>query len=261
MIKFLQFNAKRSTGSHDLAEMAVQDNNIGILLISEPNVKTITGISPGWFIDNKCDAAIKITDNKLHAEAVGRGDGFVWIIVQEYIIFSCYISPNVPISVFRKFLDNLKVDIRKSTCTKILVGGDLNSKSQEWGSSVEDSRGTILSEWISELGFMIINSGNKPTFVNRETTSIIDITLASIPLCRKIKNWIVSDEENLSDHNNIYFEISENVQMQLEYAKDEFKWRFDERKKSIFQDVLKRKLSPNRAVPEHCTDAVCTESL
>lgn len=113
MIKFLQFNANRSSASHDLADKSAKDQNIGIILISEPNKKTVTKNSPGLFIDQKIDTAIKITDSSLYAEAAGQGPGYVWTLVQGYQIFSCYISPNITDASFINYLDQLKIEIRR----------------------------------------------------------------------------------------------------------------------------------------------------
>lgn len=252
MIKFLQVNAHRSSACHDLVDKVTSEQNISMLLISEPNKILVTNNSLDWIIDQRGDAAIKLADKNLRVENVGRGQGFVWVKVDELHIFSCYISPNVPNQAFVNYLDKLKDEIRQSTCDKILLGGDFNAKSQEWGSNREDQRGTILSEWIVETGLEILNRGDTPTFVRGSSSSRVDITLSSKSLFRRVINWRVSDEENLSDHQNIYFDIKANNNSQACPTKDKQKWRYDEKKKEKFQEILKRKLQQKEANPEQC---------
>lgn len=254
MIKFLQFNAHLSSASQDLADLATLEQNIDIWLISEPNVRTFMSNKPGWFIDDKLKAGIKISRKNLWAEDTGHGQGFVWIMIENCQIFSCYISPNTTEAEYTNYLEQLKYEIRNSKYHQILLGGDFNAKSQEWGSDREDRKGTLLSQWITELGLVIVNQGNKPTFVRGNTSSNIDITLCSRSLSRKIKNWRVSDEENLSDHENIYFQlIFDNNQNPGPSDKDTAKWRYDDKKKDKFKEVLKKILNTNDPDPKQCT--------
>lgn len=68
-------------------------------------------------------------------------------------------------------------------------------------------RGEALSDSISALGLIICNSGNTPTFCNRNGSSIIDLTIASPALANKIARWEVLDTISLSDHRYIRFKI------------------------------------------------------
>jgi hypothetical protein len=68
-----------------------------------------------------------VYNRNLKVFETGSGVGFVWILVNEVQIFSCYISPNIDgISVYVKFLDGLKQAIRTSKHKKHVVGGDFN---------------------------------------------------------------------------------------------------------------------------------------
>ncbi|KAI5747429.1 hypothetical protein M8J77_014440 [Diaphorina citri] len=204
----------------------------------------------GWFVDKKRDTALKVYNKDVKVYETGNGDGFVWIVTNEVQIFSCYISPNVPLPVFVKFLDGLKLAIRASKCTKYVVGGDFNSKSFYWNARKEDDRGTILSEWAAEMDLEIVNRGNKPTFVRGESNSIIDITMCSQNLWRKITDWRVTDDETMSHHQYIFYTLMrENGQEPTEIEASNT-WKYNETKKEKFMEELKKKVDEERTNAE-----------
>lgn len=55
------------------------------------------------------------------------------------------------------------------------------------------------------------NIGTTPSFQRENSSSIIDITIASPALVNRINNWSVLDIESLSNHNYIYFEIENTI--------------------------------------------------
>jgi len=63
----------------------------------------------------------------------------------------------------------------------VIVAGDLNSKSFEWGLSVEDDRGKLLAETMLGLGFWPANEGHQPTFERADSQSVIDVTFSRLP--------------------------------------------------------------------------------
>lgn len=116
-----------------------------------------------------------------------------------------YISSNAPIERFEAFLWELRNNMNNKHSKDILVGGDFNSKSGLWGSPIDDLRGDILAEWLSERDLVVFNQGNEPTFVRENSKSWIDITFGTANFSTRIKNWKVMDDEHLSDHLNTYF--------------------------------------------------------
>lgn len=51
----------------------------------------------------------------------------------------------------------------------------------------------------------MLKEGDKPTFARGRQTFIIDFTLASADIAQDIGEWRVTEEKNLSDHNNTHF--------------------------------------------------------
>nr|CAI5834668.1 unnamed protein product [Callosobruchus analis] len=89
-----------------------------------------------------------------------------------------------------------------------------NAKSREWGSPIENRRGMYLAEYIfrqgchmAALDIVAHNSDGTPTFQRVNSESFIDITLSTQRVVKKITNWKVMENETLSDHKHIYFEI------------------------------------------------------
>lgn len=160
-----------------------------------------------WITDNNTDVAIRVFSNSIKINNCGKGNGFVWIELENLVVYGCYISPNVSVELFGVFLEELGNDMTKHT-KGILIGGDFNSKSRNWGAPRDDLRGDLLVEWLGERDLIILNEGDKPTFVRGNSESWIDLTFSTSILAPRITGWHVSDEENLSDHQNIYFEVN-----------------------------------------------------
>jgi ribonuclease HI len=103
------------------------------------------------------------------------------------------------------------VDITRycnSNNLKLLIGCDANSHNIVWGSSDTNLRGNKLLEFIASSNLVILNKGNRPTFVNSIREQVIDITLCTNDVEEYVENWHVSQEDSLSDHQTIRFTIS-----------------------------------------------------
>lgn len=265
MINILQTNLRRSPGEHDLLVKCALEKSISIFLTTEPN-KAHVRDDEDWYKDKNCDSAIKVLDTNLRVVKSGSGKGFTWVVIGGCQIFSCYISPNVTFNAFKVCLYDLQKHIRESGYHDWIVVGDLNSKSYQWGSHVEDDRGTYLSEWFAEMDLEVVNTGNAPTFIGAKGSSIVDITACSSGFLQKISGWYASDEENLSDHQNIYFNLNLGQQQRLplsgEYEK--IKYKYEDRKRALLQEVLQKKLLGILPTPENCVKIVqeaCEEVL
>lgn len=76
------------------------------------------------------------------------------------------------------------------------------------GGNTIDNTGEILLELIDEHALVVQNKGETPTFVRGESRSYLDITLTSEKISEDIISWEVSDEENLSLHQDILYTIN-----------------------------------------------------
>jgi hypothetical protein len=113
------------------------------------------------------------------------------------------LEPCNPIGdLYEAFLKDLDNAIRARGDVRLVVGEDFNAWNVEWSSRCNNPRGELLSDFAASLGLALANSGDTPTFVRGEATSIIDVTFAR---GTQITYWEVLDNINLSDHACILF--------------------------------------------------------
>nr|CAI5863033.1 unnamed protein product [Callosobruchus analis] len=146
------------------------------------------------------------TNYKIEIIGKGAGEGFVWLEMQEVVIYGCYISPNIGIERYLKFLNDLRESMRRHN-KEIIVGGDFDAKSYLWCSKIEDKRGEILADWMGQDNLVVHNQGDSPTFVRGASASYIDITFSTKQISKHIVKWKVLDEVSLSYHQLIMFEV------------------------------------------------------
>lgn len=100
-------------------------------------------------------------------------------------IYSCYWSSNSTISYFVDFINRLQFSIW-STATPIIVAGDFNFYSPEWGSPDENAGSTILADAMSALNLYVCNNG-QPTFMRGASMTHI-FTFVSESLARNVNS-------------------------------------------------------------------------
>ena len=122
----------------------------------------------------------------------------------KFICCSLYLPYDGPIQ--STFLSELLNYCRKLRIP-FLIGCDANAHNVIWGSSDTNDRGIALMEFISANNLFILNRGNRPTFCNSIREEVIDLTLCSEDFSTDISNWEVWQEESLSDHRYIRFDI------------------------------------------------------
>ena len=123
-------------------------------------------------------------------------------------IYSCYFSLNDHPNKFEAEILELEGSIR-SAGKEVLITGDFNSKSPQWGETRLDRRGIIVEEMVVRSDLTVANVGQAFTFTRGESGSIIDLTIATAGTARRIADWKVLDEETLSDHRYIEFTVSQ----------------------------------------------------
>ena len=91
---------------------------------------------------------------------------------------------------------------------EIIIGVDTNSHSQLWMEENPNQRGDKFEELIAIMDLTVCNVGRKYTFDCSRGKSIIDVTLTSCLISERINNWKVHDEDYLSDHKLISFNLT-----------------------------------------------------
>lgn len=204
MIRFLQINTDNSTAAFDLAVATARLYSVDIILANEQH-----HCERCWFPDALGKAAVAIVNDALHVDEIGPGDqdGFRWIQLHGVRVICCYWSPNRD-GGYDDFLKRLEACVRASI-SPVIMAGDFNAKSHEWGSPVEDTKGTKLAELAASLELVVCNRPSLPTFIrsNPYAESWMDVTFASERLISKINDWRVSLEYSASYHRHILFTL------------------------------------------------------
>ncbi|KAJ8911217.1 hypothetical protein NQ315_014929 [Exocentrus adspersus] len=174
------------------------------LTAQEPNAALVNGSR--WLKDIRGDVGMLLVNRNIGVDKVKALDGVIIIDVGAFLLVGCYISPNITYTAFCQFVDNL-VDELGRWSKEALIMGDFNSKPLLWGSPNTDARGHYIGEWISTTNLVVHNEGTTPTWSRGEQRSYIDVTLSTLQIARKVRNWEVLDDESLSDHRFICMEL------------------------------------------------------
>lgn len=217
MIKCLQVNLGRGRQAQDLLLHKLLESNTDVAIISEQYKSPDSLV---WYEDKTKQAAILVMNSKSNISEVNENNvGFVYATINSIRIYSCYFPPSLNLEQFIELIRKLESSIRTARC-KVIIGGDFNSKSPEWGSKTLDKRGECVSEMIASLGLVTFNMGSNPTFIgSRGKNSIIDITFGSTELLNDITDWKVLEELTLSDHQYIAYSLDKRYCVQTENMK------------------------------------------
>jgi hypothetical protein len=182
--------------------------NIELAIVAEPYA--VPPADNRWRGDAAGLVAIVVKGGNTGAHLIPgeRGDGYVACLWGDRAIVGVYISPNISLADFESKLGEIGGVVRRLRSDWVLVAGDFNAKSGDWGSPVSDVRGEMLGDWLAALDLHVVNRGSEPTFVAARGSSHVDVTLGSADAFREVREWRVSDEETLSDHKYIVMEIS-----------------------------------------------------
>lgn len=96
----------------------------------------------------------------------------------------------------------------KDQDTPLIIGCDTNGHHQMWGSKNSNTRGRNLAEYLTTADLSTANIGNTPTFKSANGETIIDVTITTRTIANRIKEWKVLEEESLSDHRYISFQVT-----------------------------------------------------
>ena len=105
------------------------------------------------------------------------------------------------------------VDYASQHKLPLIIGVDANARHHVWGNEVTNERGEKLLDYLVANDLTWCNIGKIPTFDNGRLQSINDLTLVNKEAEDLVKGWHVRLKPNISDHNNILFEVEHLVQV------------------------------------------------
>lgn len=207
-IKVIQVNLNHCWAAQQLLTQTAYERSTDIFIVSDYHHK---GDDQSWATSTDGGCAILLPNSsKFIISSRGAGVGYVWVQVEDLLLYSCYCPPRWSILEFETFLDSLDRsmsthDIRGTT---LIVAGDFNSHSEEWSSGYEDTRGALLSNFASGANLILANHGSAATYSRVNASAVIDVTFARPRPDHWIKNWtVLSDIYSASDHFYIEFDI------------------------------------------------------
>uniref|UniRef100_A0ABD2WAT9 Endonuclease/exonuclease/phosphatase domain-containing protein n=1 Tax=Trichogramma kaykai TaxID=54128 RepID=A0ABD2WAT9_9HYME len=115
-------------------------------------------------------------------------------VVCDYV----YAPPRLRDAEFSALLTNI---IEEACSTRpLIIAGDLNALSTEWGCCVTRQRATALFETFAILEAVLLNTGDTPIFSGPMGYLVIDLSFASDILAPQMTSWAVSELYTHSDH-------------------------------------------------------------
>lgn len=213
-MKCIQINLNHCEAAQDLLTQTVKEEKADLALICE-QYKTIHATSR-WVDDSTKKAAIWTCGKyAFERKNANKSPNFAYAKIKGIHFFSCYAPPSATMAEYQQMLDVLVAEVRGKS--PAIVAGDFNAWAVEWGSTRTNHRGEALLDAFASLDLVLLNQGNKETFNNGRSGSIIDLTFASRGIARKTK-WHVSDLYTNSDHRAIIFETTEPRRFQYQKA-------------------------------------------
>jgi hypothetical protein len=200
----LQCNLGRSRRAQDLLFQTIRENEVALSVVAEP-YRVLD--SPNWVGDLDGTTAINWTTTTTTTTVapgalLERGNGYVAIEWTGIAVVGVYVSPNCSLDEYEDSLDRIAGCLeRRFRPRQILVLGDFNARSSQWGDTRTNTRGRMLADWAAGLGLLLANRGTTSTCVAWRGSSVVDVTWATAGLYRRIRNWRVDEGiETLSDH-------------------------------------------------------------
>ncbi|XP_050490232.1 uncharacterized protein LOC126873433 [Bombus huntii] len=207
-MRLLQTNLGRSRRAQDLLYQTIWENTVALAVVAKP-YRVLD--APEWARDTNEMVAVTWTSTPgsfAHGALLKRGNGYVAVESAGMVVMGMYVSPNSGWAAFKEFLDRVGDCVRRRLPRQVLVLGDFNAHSTEWGNARTNARGHALTNWAAGLGLLLVNGGSTSTCVAWRGSSIVDITWASPDAFRRVSGWRVAEGvETLSDHLYIFMEV------------------------------------------------------
>lgn len=205
MIRFLQINLNHCWAAQQILQQTIAELGIDIVLVSDQLRNPADNARWIPSTDNKC-AVSAVSSSVPFFDSSGAGRGFAWIKLRAVVIYSCYYSPTCSLPEYEDFLDQLDSSLRTHSDSSIIIGGDFNAHSPEWGCPSSDNRGTLLTNLVASHSMLVYNQGTSPTYSRVNAESIVDVTFARLNPGGSISDWqVLSELGSESDHSYLSF--------------------------------------------------------
>ncbi|KAF6217313.1 hypothetical protein GE061_001667 [Apolygus lucorum] len=218
-LKCVQANLQRSKAASACINEILARRSIDLAMFQEPYCQntSVAGLHKSWRIyqagQGRKRSAIVLANPSLDAILVTECSDEDHLAVEirdksgfTFVVVSCYFDYNRDIrDEFRK-LEGIFDRFRH---LRILLAIDSNARSSTWYDVKTNERGRLLEDFIAERGLLVVNDNDGvPTFETRRARSWIDLTLSTTTMIPFVTNWRIGEEELVSDHKLLSFEIN-----------------------------------------------------
>ena len=217
-MRFGQLNiSKMSSHSESSLNKFIVEQNLSLMALQEtgPWVQSdglfrsykIIQSNSSWKVSKGMSGVSLVIKDSLKPEKIDELDdelidavwGHCMIAGKRVIVGSVYTTPTSNSTEGLKSLlmniNRAKEYMHKHKYNSILIYGDYNARSFDWGDHVENPRGRVLSGYLEKEKFTICSPFDL-TFVCAGGGSIIDLVLADGPILSKLgQQWIECDSE------------------------------------------------------------------
>jgi hypothetical protein len=125
--------------------------------------------SPNWVGDLERSTAIgwtTTTTSSAPGTPLDRGNGYIAVEWAGIAVVGVYVSPNSGPDAYRDFLDGVNNCMRRRCRSRqVVILGDFNARSSQWGNTRTNVRGRMLSDWAAGLGLLLTNRDSTSTCV------------------------------------------------------------------------------------------------
>jgi hypothetical protein len=155
--RLLQCNLGRSRRAHDLLLQTIREREVALATVVEP-YRVPDALN--WIGDLDGLTAVTWTPTLgAFGALLDRGSGYVAVEWAGIAVVAVYVSPNIGLAAFGDFLDDVGEYVKRCFPRQVLVFGDFNAHSKQWGNSATNTRGRWLTDWAAGLGLQLVNKG------------------------------------------------------------------------------------------------------
>lgn len=129
MMRIIQINLNHCETAHHILMQTARTTNTDVVLVSDPYK---TPKNNNWVHDKMKLASIWICGKHAFQATNEENEGFVTAKINGIQFYSCYAPPRLTPVEFQTLLDKIVSDAENRT--PVLIGGDFNAWSTEWGS-------------------------------------------------------------------------------------------------------------------------------
>ena len=201
----LQTNLNHCAGAQELLMQSMAEWSIELAVIAEPYK---VPDCPNWISNEEKSVAIARgeQENSPPVRALERAQDFIAAKWGKLVVIGVYAPPSLTLEDFERLMDSLRDTVARYLPQQMLIMGDFNAKSTQWGSTKINAKGRAMEDWAAGLDsdLRLLNSGNVSTCVRWQGEYIVDLTWASPTAVREVVRWkVLEDKETLSDHRYI----------------------------------------------------------